>query len=378
MELNKKELTASIFSLGVVFLFLSYAYSEQIIKPRLYDGSINELGRYSFTFDAYEHIEENSDNPIIALGSSKMREIFDGQLIEEFTAYDGEFFNLAYAGERPYVRMIEIDAIVELNPKLVIIEVGPNSFSALSDPAPESILSRMEQLMALNSHWNSQTWKSALSEQDRDILSLDRIGQMEYFASISPEAVESTLAYKLNFEKPPYSCDFDWGTVHCVPDPDSPEYDSYLKYPIQFRNSLKIIKEGNAKWTIEEFYGERLDQYLSQSYHNPEGVANKNHLAYDFILQSLIENDIPVVLVGLPYNPVLIDRLSEGQWDYYNSSVLTYQANDEITVIDYMWGSHWVDDDFNDYTHAARSGEEKFAELISPEIDQILMSEDVH
>ena len=373
MELNKKELTASIFSLGVVFLFLSYAYSEQIIKPRLYDGSINELGRYSFTFDAYDYIEENSDNPIIALGSSKMREIFDGQLIEEFTAYEGEFFNLAYAGERPYVRMIEIDAIVELNPKLVMIEVGPNSFSALSDPVPESILSRMEQLMALNSHWDSQTWKSMLSEQDKDILSFDRIDQIGYFASISPEAVESTLAYKLDFEEPPYSCDIDAGNVRCVPDVDSPEYDSYLKYPIQFRNSLKTIKEGNGKWTIDEFYGERLDQYLSQSYHNPEGVVNKNHLAYDFILQSLIENDIPVILVGLPYNPVLIDRLSEGQWDYYNSSISIYQSNDEISVIDYMWGSHWVDDDFNDYTHAARSGEEKFAELISPEIDQILM-----
>ena len=51
----------------------------------------------------YDYIEENSDNPIIALGSSKMRENLNGQyLIEEFID-EGEFFNLAYAGERPYV-----------------------------------------------------------------------------------------------------------------------------------------------------------------------------------------------------------------------------------------------------------------------------------
>ena len=374
MELNKKELAVSLFSLGVAFLFLSYAYSEQIIKPRLYDGSINELGRYSFTFDAYDYIEENSENPIIALGSSKMREIFDGQLIGESTAFNGEFFNLAYAGERPYVRMIEIDAILDLNPKLVIIEVGPNSFSALSDPAPKSIISRMEQLMALNSHWNSQTWEPILSEQDRDVLSLDRIEQMEYFASISPEAVESTLAYKLNFEEPPYSCDFDWGTVHCVPDPDSSEYDSYLKYPIQFRNSLKLIKEGNAKWTIEEFYGERLDNYLAGSYHNPEGVLNKNQVAYEFMIESLLANDIPVMLVNLPYNPVLIDRLSEGQWDYLNATMENYSLKYDIKIVDYMWSNDLIDDDFNDYTHAARTGEEKFAEFISTEIDDFLTS----
>lgn len=372
MELNNKELTASIFSLGVVFLFLSYAYSEQIIKPRLYDGSINELGRYSFTFDAYEYIEENSENPIIALGSSKMREIFDGQLIGESTTFNGEFFNLAYAGERPYVRMIEIDAIVDLNPKLVMIEVGPNSFSALSDPAPESIISRMEQLVALNSHWNSQTWKPMLSEKDRDILSFDRIDQIEYFASISPEAVESTLAYKLNFEDPPYSCDVDTGNVRCVPDVGSPEYDSYLKYPIQFRNSLKAIKEGNGKWTIEEFYGERLDQYLSQSYHNPEGVFNKNQAAYEFMIESLLANDIPVMLVNLPYNPVLIERLSEDQWNYLNATMEEYSLKYDVKIVDYMWSNDFIDDDFNDYTHAARTGEEKFAELIAPEVDNFL------
>jgi hypothetical protein len=31
-----------------------------------------------------------------------------------------------------------------------------------------------------------------------------------------------------------------------------------------------------------------------------------------------------------------------------------------------------VDDDFNDFTHAARSGEVKFAEFIGPKIDDFL------
>ena len=105
------------------------------------------------------------------------------------------------------------------------------------------------------------------------------------------------------------------------------------------------------------------------SYHNPEGVVNKNQIAYEFMIESLLANDIPVMLVNLPYNPVLIDRLSEGQWDYLNATMENYSLKYDIEIVDYMWSNNMVDDDFNDYTHAARTGEEKFAKFIVPHVD---------
>ena len=372
MRLRVNEFVTGIVSLCIVFLIMSLSFNNMVIKPRLYDGTVNNLGRYSFTFDAYEYIKDTSQNPVIALGSSKMREIFDGHLIEDKTEFEGDFYNLAYAGDRPYVRMIEIDALIQINPKLVIIEVGPNMFSSLSDPIPESTLNRMTQLMALNSAWNEASWENIITEADRKILPQSRIEQLTYFSSISTQSLDSTLAYAIDAEDPPYSCDTDWGTVHCVPLPSDPEYADYVHYPIQFRNSLKVIKEGNAKYTIEEFYGERLDNYLKKSYHNPEGVVNKDQLAYEFMIESLLANNIPVMLVNLPYNPVLIDRLSEGQWDYLNETMENYSLNYDIEVVDYMWSNDLIDDDFNDFTHAARTGEEKFAEFIAPYIDDYI------
>lgn len=366
-------LISSVVVLLITILVLSQTVTNIIIKPRLYDGTINELGRYSFTFDAYEYISENSDDAIIAIGSSKMREIFDGNTIGEYTIYPGDFFNLAYAGDRPYVRMIEIDALLESNPKMVIIEIGPNVFSALSTPLPESSASRMSQLMSLNTNWRSQSWENILEDEDLELLPLTRYEQIRYIGNYTPKAIESTLSYELELEEQPYSCDRDWGTVRCVPSTSSEEYDEYIRYPIQFRNSLKVIKEGNAKWTIEEFYGERLNKYINSSYHNPEGIRNKNHIALEFIIESLIEYDIQVILVGLPYNPVLIDRLSDGQWDYYNSTMLEMGNKYDITIIDYLWDGSWLEDDFNDYTHAAKDGEIKFAEKISPIIDELLI-----
>ena len=50
-----------LFSCIVAFitmLFVNSIFTALIIKPRLYDGSVNELGRYSMTFDAYEYISK--------------------------------------------------------------------------------------------------------------------------------------------------------------------------------------------------------------------------------------------------------------------------------------------------------------------------------
>jgi hypothetical protein len=372
LEQGKLDIVTSIVILIITGLLVSHLFVNTIIKPRLYDGTINNLGRYAFTFDAYDYIEDNSEEYVIAIGSSKMREIFDGGTIGNLTNYSGDFFNLAYAGDRPYVRMIEIDALIRIDPKMVIIEIGPNVFSALSTPLPESTTSRMSQLMALNTEWTTQSWEKILDEEDKTILPLSRFEQVRYFAKYTPEAIESTLDYELELEEQPYSCDPNRGTVHCVPSVNSDEFDEYIKYPIQFRNSLKVIKEGNAKWTIEEYYGERLDNYLKSSYHNPEGIINKNQVALEFIIEELLENDIQVMLIGLPYNPVLIDRLSEGQWEYYNSTISRYNDEYEITIVDYLWDNDWIEDDFNDYTHASRQGEIKFAEKVAPEINGIL------
>ena len=57
------------------------------------------------------------------------------------------------------LRMIEIDAIIELNPKLIIIEIGANTFSSIPQPLDEGSIQRMSQLMALNTEWGKQSWR---------------------------------------------------------------------------------------------------------------------------------------------------------------------------------------------------------------------------
>ncbi|MGB1865886.1 MAG: hypothetical protein ACPHQC_06545, partial [Poseidonia sp.] len=60
--------------------------------------------------------------------------------------------------------------------------------------------------------------------------------------------------------------------------------------------------------------------------------------------------------------------------DYLNATIEVYSNRYDVEVVDYMWSNDLIDDDFNDFTHAARTGEEKFAEFIAPHIDDYLIS----
>ena len=63
---------------------------------------------------------------------------------------EGDFFNLAYAMDLPYIRMIEIHELIKTSPELVIIEIGPSTFSQL-DPSVNHYNRTMEFMAHLMS-----------------------------------------------------------------------------------------------------------------------------------------------------------------------------------------------------------------------------------
>ena len=124
--------------------------------------------------------------------------------------------------------------------------------------------------------------------------------------------------------------------------------------------------------SIEEFYGPLLDKYVNRSYHNPEGVVNQNQIAYEYMIEKFTSAGIGVILVGLPYNPVLLNRLAIGQWDYYNSTLENYSDLELVTVVDMVWDEDWEERHFNDYTHMSRDGEILFSNKLIEEISWLM------
>ena len=164
---KKDDIIISTIICFVFLLLFSQIIEEKIIKPRLYDGTINRLGRYSFTIDAYDYISDNYENYIIAIGSSRMREIYDGISLKENSSYEIDFFNLAYGMDLPIIRMIEVDNLIEIKPRLVILEVGPSTFSEFNEDVwyYNRTIEFMSHMISMNPRLISPDWVSLLSKK---------------------------------------------------------------------------------------------------------------------------------------------------------------------------------------------------------------------
>jgi hypothetical protein len=370
----KDWLLPATVSFLLVFVSLQ-GMTDSVIDRKLQDGSVMELGRYHFTFDAYEHISDVDGPKVIFLGSSKMREAADGHLFETHSVIeDAQFFNLAYASERPYMRMLELESLISAEPDVLVMEVGPNSFSAMKTPLSEVNAERMNALLYHRPLTQSSEFLDHIVEEDLTVLDIGLRSKLNGSSTYGFQAIENALVDRFGAEETGWGCEEEPNNVRCVPSIDSHYYESYLRQPPQFSNSLNRIK-GQGDEKLADFYGPTLDKYVTSSYHNPEGVYNKNHKSYDYIINKSIQSGIKVVLVALPYNPVMMDRIDLERWDYLTEAVKNYQNREEIKVINLMNSSFFNNDVyFNDFSHMSKEGEEQFLATTIAEIDAALIT----
>jgi len=374
------EKKASWFVVSIVTALLvsvssSSMLEQKIIQPRTLDGTLLELGRYAFIYDAIEYLDSRSEAKVLAVGSSKMREGFDGGLLAKESAARGVIYaNLGVAADVPYFRMTNVEAITNLQPDVVILELGPNSLSALESPLKQQDIDRMNAML-YNRPLNLESeFESYLDDEDIPLLNLGAKGWASSRSAMGFEAVDDALpmGYSSIDEEARWDCSNPLSNVRCVPSVDSPLFPAYLEHPPQFSNAIEYYKSLGPD-ALAEFYGQKLDAYLAKPYHQPEGVFNKNEQALEFIIDNLVASDIEVLLLGLPYNPVLEQRLNPGDWDYYNTTVDRFEEDERVTMLDLMWDPRFDDDVFfNDFSHMSSAGEKMLMEVIAPHIDGIL------
>jgi len=372
-------LVAAIISL-VTIATLSYVIEEKVIGPRLVDGTVVELGRYTFMYDAVDYLESSAEAKVIAIGSSKIREGFDGGLLAKESAARGTTFaNLGVAADVPYFRMTNIEAIAELQPEVVVMELGPNSLSRLDSPLSQRDADRMNAMLYNRPIGLKDDFKDIVQSEDLPLLQIGPTGRMLSKSTFGFEAFDDALSYgpEVGEDARWWDCSDVLSNVRCVPNVESELFPSYLEYPPQFDNAIERYKAAGPE-TMAAFYGEKLDAYLAQPSHHPEGVVNKNEQALEFIIDELHDAGVEILLLGLPYNPVLESRLKAGDWDYYNTTVERFSEDKRVHMLDLMWNSTFDDETlFNDYTHLSEAGEERLMRTIAPVVDNLLAGQGV-
>jgi len=383
MNVGRQEISWYLVA-GVVCLFvaapLAHVIEEEVVGPRLVNGTIVELGRYTFTYDAIEYLQSKSEAKVLAVGSSKIREGFDGGLLAKESAARGVVYaNLGVAADVPYFRMTNIEAIASIHPDVVVLELGPNSLSALESPLSQQNLDRMNAMLYNRPLSLKSEFESFLSEEDIPLLNLGLKGWADSKSMMGFEAIEDALPFDhvSTGSEPRWDCSNPLSNPRCVPDVESHLFPAYLEYPPQFSNAIEYYKSLGPE-ALDEFYGEKLDSYLAKPYHQPEGTFNKNEEALEFIIDELSESNIDVLVLGLPYNPKLEQRLGLGDWDYYNATVERFEQDSRVHMLDLMWDPSFdYESMFNDYTHLSVEGERRLMEVLAPRIDAILATRGV-
>ena len=371
-QVGNPELLLSCMIAIVTALMLSTSVGPAIVKPLLLDGSLISNGRFTFVYDAYETVGDDEAPSVVGVGSSIMLAAMNGTCMqEESNVENTRFYNFAMSGGKPYSEMIQIPALIEAKPDVVMLEVGPNSLYMWDpDVYQVGIHDYNEfrfQLMSMGmSEQHIGGWYDVLDEVDKQWIDAEQLGRSGAWSEYSRDAIEEYLRRKI-----------DDGTAHgsdsysYVPPVDSQDWKNYLSEP-NYHNSRW---EGKSPEYIRDALDSRMPSKATQGVYNPQPNGTQNHRALDYMVHELLNASIDVVLVGIPHHPWVNDYLQPGQLDGINVTYDQYSTFEGVTPLQMYW-EEWPSDAFDNRNHVDGDGREIFCKRVTPVIDAILNGED--
>ncbi len=373
---NEGVVRADLFgSIGIAFLtaILLTSSIQVVVKPLLYDASLISSGRFAFIYDGYDTVSEDEAVSVVGIGSSIMLSAMDGTCMEqESQIQSSQFYNFAMSGGKPYSEMIQIPALIDANPEVVMIEVGPNSLYGWNEnnvhPSIADYHEFRFQLMSMGmSERYVGEWYDVLDQNDKAFFETSLIGKKEAWSEYSREAIEEYLRREIDGIT---SANLNDNGYAFVPYLNSDEWDDYLSTP----NYHISRYEGKSLEYIREDLDKRMPSKATQGVYNPLANGTQNHRALDYMVHELLNASIDVVLVGIPHHPWVNDYLEPNQLDGMNETYSMYTHLDGVTPLQMYW-EEWPSDAFDNRNHIDGDGREIFCKRVTPIIDAIINGE---
>ena len=365
-------LSLSISIVFLVFIIISSTVNSFIIKPLLFDGSIIVHGRYAITFDAMDTIDSDESISIVGIGSSITRASIDGTCIENQSEFlDLEIYNLGLSAANPYTEMMQLTALIEAKPDIVMVEAGVNSFWDINTQSRTIGIdenSYIEYRMKLNSILMEESdfgsWVDLIREEDRQFLLQDDYSVYDEKSKYANEALDELLS-RLILNNSDARNENSWLRA---PNPNDDSWNEYLSTP-NYR--VGVWENGVIVTDWDRWFEENMENYAEYGEFNPQHSGTLFHSALQHIVEELIGNEILVVLIAAPRNPVIFDYLEPGQTDGLNSSLQNLTFSDRVIVENMFWDS-WNSEEFLDRNHLNNAGREKMCQILAPKIDSII------
>ena len=363
-----KDLILSILVAGIVLLFLSTNALPALIKPVLIDGSLISNGRFAMTYDGYNTIAEDDVVTVVGIGSSVLMAAMDGKCMEERTEItNARFYNFAMSGAYPYSEMIQVPALIEAKPDVVLIEIGPNSLWGWTDVlwpgAIEYNEFRFKLISMTMSARHMGDWYYILENNDRQFIDEGTTEKIYAWSEYTNEALEEYLRREVD----EVTNMLNSTSYSYVPEIGTNEWDSYLSQP----NWRESKFEEKSQEEIRGYLDEVMASKSKQGVYNPKSSGTQNHMALEYTIHELLNASIEVVLIGIPHHPWVNSYLEVGQLDGMNDTYQRYSELDHVTPIQMYWDV-WPTEAFSDRNHLDNDGREIFCERVTPAIDSLL------
>lgn len=352
-------------SLGA--LFLSSLLLSSVLAPtvseKLITSDLTSNSRYGVTFPALEYIGGLDENSVVGIGSSIIQAALNGSCITEKLGDKGtSVYNLGISGGNPYTESLQIPALVRANPELVILDLGPNGLWNFydSDDLDDYIQFRFTINSISMGHEDIGEWYNFIREKDQQWLAYTHLERVKLMQSYSQKTVDEYLKEHISKK-----LGLDYETR--APAPGDDDWHQYLMEPY-FPNPFF---ETMSDESILEYMEEKMPRKAKQGVYNPRFNGTLNHQSHEYIINTLREAGIPVLLVATPHHPLVYPYLQPDQLDGFNHTFNTFSNLSGVYGVNMFWET-WHSSMFKDRNHLGVNGREYFCEQITPYIDQML------
>ena len=150
---------------------------------------------YGKTFPALHSLENIDGQKVIAIGSSIIQYSVDGKCISDtIDTSDTSVFNLGVSGANPYTEILQIPAIIRVDPEIVMIDLGPNGLWNFyeSESLDEYIRFRFTINSIAMGNEDIGEWTELIREIDKQWIAfndIERIQLTQSYSRISAEKI---------------------------------------------------------------------------------------------------------------------------------------------------------------------------------------------
>lgn len=334
-----RKVTLSIKILLTVFfaiIFASICYF--ILITALVNPWLENNQRELCVLNFYSQKNPSNASEIYFIGTSQIKEGIDCDLIEDdlnksnisFTCY-----NLAVNGDSPLRRLIELDSIIKTKPKMVIVGTD------ISDIYHSADIEDSRLMLVSNKIILDNTSSELFDNEQRRLLNLNPVSRDL-----------SNRVYIVSY--------LNYMTINKLLPNSMADYE----YRNNFKNPYKNVENTSIEEKMDRINRSTIvnDTMYSNYYGN-----TTQKLALTYTIQELNKNNIKVIIINMPSDPLKLKYISNSTRTNY------FSYFESIGVRHYNFENRYPSNYFHDFTHMNVQGRTNFshdvAEIITREVE---------